>query len=58
MIDDGGHGDELANWLGKTQRHYNLTQKPLEVAFSVVYSNFEKCRLEVADDAISGVAVD
>ena len=33
-------------------------QKPSEATFSPVFSNFNKCQPEVADDVISGAVVD
>ena len=35
-----------------------LDQKPSEVAFSAVFSNFDKCRPEVAGDVVSGAVID
>ena len=49
-------------WWGTGERlkavKLKFDQKPQEAAFSAVSSNFEKCRREVADDVISGLAVD
>ena len=41
---------------GKKPCH-KFDRKPSEVAFSAAFSSFDKCRLEVASDVISGVAV-
>ena len=36
----------------------NFDPKPFEAAFSIVFSNFDKCRPEAVSDDISGVAVE
>ena len=48
------------NWCGRQNAvPLKFDRKPKEVAlFSAVFSNFEKCRPEVADDVISGVATE
>ena len=47
------------SWWGRQNAvPLKFDTKLLEAAFSIVFSNFEKCQPEVADDAISGVAVD
>ena len=43
--------------MGQAKRHATkIRPKPSKAAFSVVLSNFDKCRREVADDAISDAA--
>ena len=41
-----------------TDRQTRIRPKAVGGSFSAVSSKFEKCRLEVADDVISGLAVD
>ena len=43
---------------GKTSRHKNSTESRMKRHFLPFFSNFEKCRPDVADDIISGVAVE
>ena len=47
------------NWWGmQNAAPLKFDPKPSDATFSAVFSNFKKCRPEVANDVISGVAVD
>ena len=47
------------NWWGRqNSAPLKFDPKPSEAAFWTVFSNFDKCQLEVAGNVISGVAVE
>ena len=45
-------------WGRQNAAPLKFDPKPSEAAFSAVFSNFDKCRLEIAGDVMSDVAVD
>ena len=47
------------NWLGQAKRRATkIRPKASDTAFMAVFSNFDNCRPEVADDVTSGVVAE